>query len=180
MATMPIHLQPPPDTACGSQNRNGLRVPFGLRDGRVWAPREVEPGLACRCVCPACQQPLVAKAIGSSKRVPHFAHCGEVACETGAETGIHMRAKQVISDRMRVLLPAWGASLLGRPNPPVGRDNLRRIHEGDRVDIDGYQATLLEVHEEYVMDGFTPDVYALDPDGWTDQSSIDTQSPLCA
>ena len=61
MATMPIHLQPPPDTACGSQNRNGLRVPFGLRDGRVWAPREVEPGLACRCVCPACQQPLVAK-----------------------------------------------------------------------------------------------------------------------
>ncbi len=165
MATMPIHLQPQPEAACGSQNRNGLRVPFGLRDGRVWAPREVEPGLACRCICPACHQPLVAKAIASSKRVPHFAHCGEVACETGAETGIHMRAKQVISDRMRVLLPAWGANLLDRPNPPVGRDNLRRIHEGGRVDIDGYQATLLEVHEEHVMDGFIPDVYALAADG---------------
>ena len=165
MATMPIHLQAQPETGCAPPNRNRLRVPFGLRDGRVWAPREVEPGLACGCVCPACHQPLIAKAIGSSKRVPHFAHGGELACETGAETGIHLRAKQVIADRMRVLLPAWGGSLLDRPNPPVGRDNLRRLHEGDQVDLASSQATLQEVHPEYVMDGFTPDVHALDADG---------------
>lgn len=165
MATMSIHLQTQPETGCAPPNRNGLRVPFGLRDGRVWAPREVEPGLACGCVCPACHQPLIAKAIGSSKRVPHFAHCGELACETGAETGIHLRAKQVIADRRRVLLPAWGGNLLDRPNPPAGRDNLRRLHEGDQVNLASSEASLQEVHPEYVMDGFTPDVHALDADG---------------
>ncbi|MGY0635127.1 hypothetical protein [Luteimonas sp. A478] len=163
--TKPIHLQPQPDAGCASRNRSGLRVPFGLREGRVWAPREVDPGLACGCICPACHQPLVAKAIASSKRVPHFAHCGEVACETGAETGIHLRAKQVIADRMRVLLPSWGGNLLDKPNPPAGRDNLRRPHEGERIDIPGYESVLREVHPEYVMDGFTPDVHAIDADG---------------
>jgi len=165
MESMPFHPHPQPDTACESPNRNGLRVPFGLRNGRVWAPREVAPGLACGCVCPACHQPLIAKAITSTKRVPHFAHAVEVACETGAESGIHMRAKQVIADRMRVALPAWGGNLLDRPNPPTGRDNLRRPYEGRRIDIPGRDAPLLEVHQEFVMDGFIPDVHALDADG---------------
>lgn len=159
------HLNTQPDPGCGSVGRYALRVPFGLRDGRVWAPREVEPGLACGCVCPACLQPLIAKAIASSKRVPHFAHHGNVACQTGAETGIHLRAKQVIADRMRIHLPAWGGSLLDMPNPPVASDTLRHLYEGERVEFPGGNTPLLEVQKEYTMDGFTPDVFALDAEG---------------
>lgn len=157
-----FHPEPQSAHVCGVSSRNSLRVPFGLRDGRVWAPREVEPGLACRCVCPACRQPLVAKAIDSRKRVAHFAHHGEVACETGAETGIHMRAKQVICDHKRLMLPGWGGDLLERPNPPTALDNLRRVHEGEHVDYPGGQTQLEDVQEEYTMDGFKPDVYATD------------------
>jgi hypothetical protein len=57
MATMPIHLQAQPETGCAPPNRNRLRVPFGLRDGRVWAPREVEPGLACGLSAPPATNP---------------------------------------------------------------------------------------------------------------------------
>ena len=67
-------------------NRKGFRVPFGLREGRVWAPAEVASGLACNCICPGCQAPLIAKAQTSRRRRPPFAHLSESGCQTGRET----------------------------------------------------------------------------------------------
>ena len=73
--------------------RGGFRVPFGLRDGRVWAPEEVAKGKACGCICPGCHAPLAAKAQESRRKRPHFAHLTDTGCQTGRETGIHQRAK---------------------------------------------------------------------------------------
>ena len=88
-----------------------LKLPFGLRiaDGRlVDASKESVPnGLACGCVCPACNGKLIARNEGRFK-IAHFAH--GVDCGNAYETAIHEAAKQVIRDLGFVWLPA---SVLG-------------------------------------------------------------------
>ena len=145
--------------------RKGFRVPFGLREGRVWAPSEVPAGKACDCVCPACNRPLAAKAKTSKRRRPHFAHLGETDCQTGGETGIHLRAKQVIQDRRALLLPHWEGDLLDRPNPPVRRDDAGAAHFGRRIDYPATTASLSEVHPEARLGAYQPDILAVDEAG---------------
>lgn len=43
-------------------------APFGLRDGRLYAPADVPSGLACACVCPGCGAALIA----NHHTEPHF------------------------------------------------------------------------------------------------------------
>src|SRR3546814_2264314 len=73
------------NSSAGPSRRSGFRVPFGLRDGRAWAPSEVARGKACGCVCPGCGAALVAKAQTSRRRRPHFAHLTDTGCQTGRE-----------------------------------------------------------------------------------------------
>lgn len=145
--------------------RRGFRVPFGLRDSRVWAPTEVASGKACGCVCPACHRPLVAKAQASRRRRPHFAHMVDLGCATGTETGIHLRAKQVICDQIRLLLPSWHGELLRWPNPPRLRDSAGNWHEGERVCLPEKRAVLLEAEPERGLGDYRPDVRAVDEEG---------------
>lgn len=65
---------------------NSLQVPFGLRDGRLYEPLQVESGLKCACSCPGCGAPLVARHSPSGKVVSHFAHQPGADCATGFET----------------------------------------------------------------------------------------------
>lgn len=145
--------------------KRGFRVPFGLRDGRVWAPGEVAKGKGCGCVCPGCGQRLVAKAQESRRRRPHFAHLTATDCEIGRESGIHMRAKQVIQDRRQVLLPGWTFDPLEMPNPPTACDDEGRPYEGKRVDFPAREAELQVVRQEQHMGAYQPDVLAMDDAG---------------
>lgn len=140
----------------------GFRVPFGVRDGRVWAPGEVVKGKACGCVCPGCGQLLVAKALTSRRRRPHFAHLGATDCHTGRETGIHLRAKQVIVERAEILLPAWDGDLLDMPNPPRARDEAGSLHEGRKVDYPAVRSALQDLETERRFGSYQPDVVAWD------------------
>src|SRR3546814_19310042 len=108
--------------------RSGFRVPFGLRDGRAWAPSEVARGKACGCVCPGCGAALVAKAQTSRRRRPHFAHLTDTGCQTGRETGIHLRAKQLIAERRQLRVPAWDGNWIEMPNPPPASDADGHVH----------------------------------------------------
>src|SRR3546814_13982116 len=81
--------------------KSAPRVPFGFKDGRMWAPSQVSPGARCGCHCPGCEAPLVAKAVHSRRRRPHFAHLAGADCERGRETAIHMMAKQVLRSEER-------------------------------------------------------------------------------
>ena len=145
--------------------RRGFRVPFGLRDGRVWAPSEVARGKACDCVCPGCLAPLAAKAQTSRRKRPHFAHLAQTDCHTGCETGIHLRAKQIIEDRRELLLPAWIGDLLEMPNPPQARDDGGQLHEGRIVEMPASRVALLKVQPECWLGSYKPDIYALDATG---------------
>lgn len=65
--------------------------------------QDVLSGQACGCVCAECLAPLVAKK--GETNVHHFAHVGQ-ACGNGAETAIHLMAKQILAQEMNVKLPA--------------------------------------------------------------------------
>lgn len=82
-----------------------LRVPFGLREGRLYEPLQVESGLKCGCTCPGCGAPLVARHSHSGKVTSNFAHHDADDCATGFETAVHLAAKQLIADRMALFLP---------------------------------------------------------------------------
>lgn len=142
-----------------------LRVPFGLKDGRALAPSEVAKGKACGCVCPSCGTPLAAKAHASRKRRPHFAHMAGTDCRTGRETGIHLRAKQLIADRLRLFLPVWDGRQPDMPNPPSGLDIEGVRHDGDRVDVPGKATSLLSAEIEARLEGYVPDILARDDEG---------------
>lgn len=78
-------------------------LPYGLRDGRLFHISEVEPGLACACVCPACEAPLVAKKGARNRH--HFAHEAGGGCDGGLETALHLRAKEILSEQRKLRLP---------------------------------------------------------------------------
>ena len=159
----PFSLRNPP--AGMPSRRPGFRVPFGLREGRAWAPAEVTKGKACGCVCPGCHAPLAAKAQHSRRRRPHFAHLTDTGCHAGRETGIHFRAKQIIAERGELLIPAWIGDLLDMPNPPRARDDEGRFHEGEKVDYPAVQTFLHDIQPERSFETYQPDIWARDEVG---------------
>lgn len=73
-----------------------LRTPFGLKNGRLHGPLEVERGLSSGCVCPGCGQDLIANQ-GVQKQA-YFSHRSGSDCSSGYETAVHLMAKQVVAD----------------------------------------------------------------------------------
>ena len=79
------------------------KVPFGLKNGKLYEPSQVQRGKACNCICPSCNKPLIAKK--GRDRKDHFAHDINNSCQTGRETAIHLAAKQIILETKAVYLP---------------------------------------------------------------------------
>lgn len=84
----------------------GLAIPLGERDGVMLRAYEVENGLRCGCVCPACRRPLVAANQGE-KRLPYFRHAELEGCSGGRSEGIRRAAVQLIAQHQRLLLPSF-------------------------------------------------------------------------
>ncbi|HIF5679777.1 competence protein CoiA family protein [Vibrio chagasii] len=81
---------------------NSVKLGWGLsKDGKYKHIRSVDNGLKCDCVCPDCQQPLVANQ-GNVKSW-HFAHASNSSCS--GESVIHRLAKQVIVNAAQSGLP---------------------------------------------------------------------------
>lgn len=143
---------------------NRLKVPYGLRDGRMWAVRDVAAGIVCGCVCPACGHRLVAKAKNSKCRKPHFAHYKDAECRAGFESSIHRMAKQLIADQLALTLPAWDGEH-DMPNPSVLMDDSGMILHGRRVEWPAQRKSLTNVRLEESQGDYIPDVIAEDDDG---------------
>lgn len=141
-----------------------LKVPFGLKDGRMWSPKQVAPGMACGCLCPACHAPLVAKAADSQHRRPHFAHLAEADCRAGYETALHLKAKQLLADHRALLLPAWDGEA-DLPNPPTAFDDAGDCLIGPRVEFPARRVALLTASVEEPRGDYIPDVIASDGQG---------------
>lgn len=87
-------------------------VPFGLCEGKLYAPTEVESGLACGCVCPGCGAVLVAKK-GNEKRW-HFSHLNVRPGESCAESAIHAAAKQILLEHGELVAPEFAIDVAAR------------------------------------------------------------------
>ncbi|EJG2157337.1 competence protein CoiA family protein [Vibrio parahaemolyticus] len=84
-----------------------VKLGWGIgEDGKYKHIRSVDNGLKCDCVCPDCQQPLVANQ-GNVKRW-HFAHASNGECK--GESVIHRLAKQVIVNAAQSGLPLYISS----------------------------------------------------------------------
>lgn len=83
-----------------------IKIPFGRdANGRMISAGAAQRGLDCECVCAECGDRLIA-AKGDIYQ-HHFRHLVERdgSCSLGGETAIHLFAKQLICDRLRVGLP---------------------------------------------------------------------------
>jgi hypothetical protein len=132
---------------------------YGIKDGRVVHVDTVTNGLDCRCFCPHCGSQLNAKK--GNVRVHHFAHYNALDCEHGAETAIHLMAKKIIAERKIVQLPATFLHQMEIDS---------NIHPHQVNDFIPTKLAILElVEEEPIMEGYRPDLTALDSDGeWLD------------
>jgi|GEM_PF-691267 len=83
---------------------NDTSLIYGLCDAGIAHVSEVPSGLACRCMCPACGDALVAKKGRRNRH--HFAHHRDVDCPRAAETALHLAAKQILARRRELVLPA--------------------------------------------------------------------------
>lgn len=81
-----------------------FNLTVALKDGVITNISDVESGLKCGCVCPACGEPLVAKK--GKKQMHHFAHHSGHNCEHGYESSLHLAAKEILSQSKRLTLPA--------------------------------------------------------------------------
>ena len=94
---------------------NEVRLPFGLRNGQMISIDTVKRGLACKCICPKCNNKLVA--VKADVYRHHFRHHIEGSSCVGArETALHLYAKQIICSELQLWLPdyySWIKSDLG-------------------------------------------------------------------
>jgi hypothetical protein len=76
--------------------------------GELVSVRQVERGKACNCCCPGCGEVVIARQ--GEVRTWHFAHESGADCEGGAESALHLAAKQIILREAIVMTPAVEAT----------------------------------------------------------------------
>ena len=74
-------------------------------NGKLKHVSEVPNGQACNCFCPKCGTSLVAKNNPANKKIHHFAHGHNSACEGALETIIHLLAKEILQESKRLFTP---------------------------------------------------------------------------
>lgn len=80
-----------------------LKLTVALKDGVITKVEDVQSGIKCGCVCPACGEPLVAKK--GVKRMHHFAHSTGHNCEYGYESSLHLACKEILSKAKKITIP---------------------------------------------------------------------------
>lgn len=98
-----------------------LRVPFGLHGGRLVDPAQIEKtGLACDCLCPGCNTPLVLR---QGKKRRHFAHYRVAGTAHCVESAIHAAAVQALLESKSLQVPEMfvNVSVSTKAGPRYGK-----------------------------------------------------------
>ena len=108
-----------------------LNLIYAIKDNSIISISEVESGLKCGCVCPACGEQLVAKK--GKKMKHHFAHYSGKTCSYGYETSLHLAAKDILSKAKRITVP----SVFVHFPDSYKQDEL--IYEAKEIEIDSVE-----------------------------------------
>lgn len=123
---------------------------FGLRDGEIVGIDSVARGLACRCTCPHCAAPFVARK--GARKTHHFAHYRSPDCTKSLETALHLLAKQILRSAERVAIPQG----LSVPTVAIASCSLETNLGGIRPDVilttDAGRELLVEVAVTHPVD----------------------------
>lgn len=76
---------------------------YAIKNGKLVYIDDVENGLACGCICPACNEPLIAH--HGKKQIHHFSHKPGSNCIHGYETSLHLLAKEILLESKFFLIP---------------------------------------------------------------------------
>lgn len=140
--------------------RIGPRLVYGMRNDQSVHVSELaaeEGGARCGCVCPACEDLLIAKR--GETLAHHFAHASGAECASAGESGLHLRAKELVARTRCVTLPA----LVARDSATVasswyGVEADGRAHDKAVIVKGPAQITLDTAELEQWAGGFRPDV----------------------
>lgn len=135
-----------------SLDMSELKVPFGLKNGRLYAPGVVKNGLACGCVCPECGARLIAN--HPESKVDYFSHHAVENCAGGYETALHLAAKQVLLDHKKILVPTIRASATLRDEETKSEATVKKVVSEKLVALD------LVLQEIRAFAGVVPDIVA--------------------
>lgn len=116
---------------------------YALKNNQIVSIDDVESGLKCDCLCPACGNKLIAKK--GNRVMHHFAHYSETNCEYGYETSLHLAAKDILSKAKKMMLP------------PV-RMPPQYSHREDSLLQEAKEITIENVFLEKRFQGFIPDI----------------------
>lgn len=73
-----------------------FKLPYGLKNDELLTIEDVQSGLACNCICPACKKQLIARK--GKMKAHHFAHYNTEDCLSGLETVLHKLSKTIIAE----------------------------------------------------------------------------------
>jgi hypothetical protein len=105
-----------------------IKLPFGLRGDALIHISQAEPGIACGCVCPSCQSPLIARK--GAIKVPHFAHQNGQPCHNAVGSALHRASKQLLSECREITLPPVNLHFRSYREPfPIASEATYQIDE---------------------------------------------------
>lgn len=111
------------------------------KSGKMVYIGSVDRGLSCRCRCPKCNEPLVAKLGREGGRQAHFAHKKGSDCHGSYMTALHKLAEQIIEEEKAVMAPAY---------KEIGRQRLSftQVEVEQRVERKDLQPDIVGVTED--------------------------------
>ncbi len=110
-------------------NDHNRRLFFGLQNGKIKHISEVINGLKCECICPACEERLVARN-GGTIRIHHFAHYKGNECKYGFQTSIHLVAKEILEKCGKIKVPGISTYIdVGLEDVEYRDMSISKIHE---------------------------------------------------
>lgn len=130
---------------------------YGRLNNKLVHIEEVSHGLLCDCRCPHCDALLIAKK--GNIRAHHFAHYASADCGAGAETALHLMAKQILVTHRCLLFPGESVSVDDNrfENLDLQRHREAELTQFERVEV------------EKSIGSYRPDLTALTSEGdWVD------------
>lgn len=128
----------------------GLKVPFGMKAGRLVAPTEaIDAGLNCGCTCPGCGARLLLRQ-GNRRR--HFAHYNAPGSDRCVESAIHAAAKQVLIDHGGLMVPevAFEVSATTLTGTLLREDDVLSAERRIRFDRTAAEVTIGDIRPDVV------------------------------
>lgn len=87
--------------------KNELTFAYNYRKNKLLHIDSVEPYVLCRCVCPACGEPLYAENTSENFQQHQFRHYNDQQCKSAFEEMYCQLALQLIEENKQITLPSY-------------------------------------------------------------------------